>query len=463
PDYPEERIRYMLKDSGSKVIVTDGLMVDGLGGLTVKDPGDAGQLPNRQTDLAYIIYTSGSTGHPKGVVVEQSSLVNLVFDLQRRYPFGETDTYLLKTNFVFDVSLSELMGWFIGGGRLAVLEREAEKDPPAIVDGIGKFGVTHINFVPTMFNVFAGHLTPANIHRLSGLKYIFLAGEALPAELVKRFRQLGTGILLENLYGPTEATVYASLYSLGDWTDTAVVPIGKPLGNVRLYILDRYSNLQAVGIPGELCIAGAGVARGYLNRPELTREKFEVRSAKCEVEAQYHCKFNAAKPRKAKESERSELYDGVKPHHNFALRTSHFALYHTGDLARWMTDGNIEFLGRIDHQVKIRGFRIELGEIESGLLKQSNVIDAVVIDREDSQGERYLCAYVVYSDPSALPDLREYLSGSLPQYMVPSYFVRLDEIPSTVGGKVDRNALPAPELQAAADRIAPSGPVEIQL
>ncbi|MCP5053709.1 MAG: amino acid adenylation domain-containing protein, partial [bacterium] len=174
------------------------------------------------------------------------------------------------------------------------------------------FKVTHINFVPAMFSVFTDHLTPQNICQLSGLKYIFLAGETLPAELAVKFRQLGTGIRLENLYGPTEATVYASFYSLEDWKDETAIPIGKPLSNVRLFILDRYDNLQSVGIPGELCIAGTGIAGGYLNRPELTKETFEVRSVKSEV---------------------------------FSLTTS---LYHTGDLARWLPDGNIEFLSRID-------------------------------------------------------------------------------------------------------------------
>ncbi|MCP5052116.1 MAG: amino acid adenylation domain-containing protein, partial [bacterium] len=437
PDYPQERIQYMLKDSGAKVIVANGLTVNGSGGLKVINPGDARQLPNQhtikptnqQSNLAYIIYTSGSTGHPKGVMVEQRSLVNLAFDLQQRYPFGEEDTYLLKTNYVFDVSLSELMGWFLGGGRLGVLEKEGEKDPLAIVDSIEKFKVTHINFVPAMFNAFIRHLNPQNIHRLACLKYIFLAGEALPSELVVKFKQFRTGILLENLYGPTEATVYASLYSLEDWKESPVVPIGKPLGNARLYILDSYSHLQAVGVPGELCISGDGVARGYINNPQLTNETF-----------------------------------GQK---EFEPSTS---LYHTGDLARWMPDGNIEFLGRVDHQVKIRGYRIELGEIENQLLRYPGIKEAIVSTHSRSDGDQYICAFVVPMDAGIVTDReknnsewREFLLRSLPDYMIPAYFIVIEQVPLTPSGKIDRKSLPLPEIIADDDYSAPRNETETEL
>ena len=194
------------------------------------------------SDPAYIIYTSGSTGRPKGVLVGQCSLVNLVFDLRAKYPFTEKDTYLLKTNYVFDVSLSELTGWFMGGGRLAVLEKGGEKDPLAMLDSMQTFKVTHVNFVPAVFKLFIHALNPENINRLAHLKYIFLAGEALSADLVLKFREFHLLVQLENLYGPTEATVYASQYSLQNWIDPAVVPIGKPSGNTRLFITDSYNN-----------------------------------------------------------------------------------------------------------------------------------------------------------------------------------------------------------------------------
>ncbi|MCP4154314.1 MAG: amino acid adenylation domain-containing protein, partial [bacterium] len=204
----------------------------------------------------YIIYTSGTTGKPKGVVVEHRAAVNLLTAMQRKYPFGEEDTWLLKTTYMFDVSVTEIFGWFLGGGKIAILEKDAEKDPRIIVETIEKQKITHINFVPAMFNVFTETLTTSDKVKLESLRTIFLAGEALKPETVKNFRKLGTSIRLENLYGPTEATVYASEYSLKQWNGEGPVPIGKPLQNVTLLIQDKHGNIQPVGIPGELCISG---------------------------------------------------------------------------------------------------------------------------------------------------------------------------------------------------------------
>jgi non-ribosomal peptide synthetase component F len=207
-------------------------------------------------------------------MVNHGSVVNLLLALQSRYPLKKHDSYLLKTSYLFDVSVTELFGWFLEGARLAVLEKGGEKDPKAILDKIEQEKITHINFVPSMFNVFVAGLHKENIGKLSGLKYMFLAGETLLPGTVNRFRHLNTGVVLENIYGPTEAAVYASWYSLAGWKGEGSIPIGKPLPNVRLYIFDRYGRLQPISVPGELCISGAGVARGYLNRPELTNEKF---------------------------------------------------------------------------------------------------------------------------------------------------------------------------------------------
>ncbi|MCP5046944.1 MAG: amino acid adenylation domain-containing protein, partial [bacterium] len=276
PNYPEGRIDFMLRDSGAKVLVSwlDGLVVRRLDGCGEPTGKPMNQQTVKQTNLAYIIYTSGSTGRPKGVMVEHKSVTNLLFALSENYRLGSEDTYLLKTSFVFDVSVSELFGWFMGGGRLAVLEAGGEKNPRTILETVKAFNVTHINFVPTVFNSFIDLLNPGDADQLSGLKYIFLAGEALPVELVNKFNRLETGVPLENLYGPTEAVVYASFYSLRRWDGVGAIPIGKPLPNIQLYILNRYDGLQPIGIAGELCIAGAGLARGYLNRPELTAERF---------------------------------------------------------------------------------------------------------------------------------------------------------------------------------------------
>ncbi|MCP4146802.1 MAG: amino acid adenylation domain-containing protein, partial [bacterium] len=380
---------------------------------------------------AYIIYTSGSTGTPRGVLVEHRSAVNILTALQERYPLGETGTYLLKTSYMFDVSVTEIFGWYFGGGRLALLEKGGEKEPSKILAAVERAGVTHINFVPGMFNIFVEALNSENISKLSRLEYIFLAGEALKGQSVAKFRHLDSKTALENIYGPTEATIYAAGYSLSQWKENEEVPIGKPMPNYRLYILDGNNNIQPLGVPGELCIAGVGLARGYLNRPELTAEKF--------------VNF---------------------PNNHYPLTTN--ILYRTGDLCRWQPDGNIEYLGRMDFQVKIRGYRIEPGEIETQLLKHDEVREAVVIAGEDSSKEKYLCAYVTQqcSDTGTTAgerELREYLAARLPEYMVPSYIVIMETLPLTPTGKIDRKALPLPELKAGDHYAPPTNESETKL
>jgi tyrocidine synthetase-3 len=297
-----------------------------------------------------------------------------------------------------------------------------------------------------MFNVFVDFLNPGNINRLSGLKYIFLAGEALLPGLVERFGQLAPGIVLENLYGPTEAAIYASYYSLSQWEGGETIPIGKPTANIQLYILDRCDNLQPMGIVGELCIGGVGLARGYLNRLELTAEKFveQVTGAgdRCRC---INKKF---------------LRGSVPP------GGRRQKIYRTGDLARWLPDGNIEFLGRIDHQVKIRGFRIELGEIENQLLTHGKIKEAIVLARENNN-EKFLCAYfaVTPGETNTIDqlELRKYLSNRLPDYMIPSYFVQLDRMPLTPSGKINRKTLPAPAIEKGNNFVAPRDDIETKL
>jgi len=417
PDYPQERIDYMLKDSAAKTLLTAAECVFNF--------HHSSFIIHHSNHLAYILYTSGSTGRPKGVVVKHEAVVNLLFALFEKYPLNQADCYLLKTTYVFDVSVTELFGWFLGGGRLAILEPGGEKDPQKIIAAVEHSAVTHINFVPSMFNVILNLLNHQDMGSLKSLRYIFMAGEALMPGSVRKFKQLDTGILLENLYGPTESTVYACGYSLSGWNGDGPVPIGTPLANIKLSILDKYDHLQPAGIPGELCISGAGTAVGYLNNPELTAKKF-----------------------------------------NRSYRTYRtYILYRTGDLARWLNDGNIEFLGRIDQQVKIRGFRIELGEIENRLLKHRCIKEAVVIAR-DFKGDKIICAYFVPVDEGAAQnitggaELREFLAQALPDYMIPSFFVRLEKIPLNSSGKVNRPALPEPEIQAGDHYIAPGSLVE---
>jgi amino acid adenylation domain-containing protein len=271
PDYPQERIDYMLKDSNAGILLKKSEIRISKFEFRASNFKVGKAEPS---NLAYVIYTSGSTGRPKGVMVNHGPVVNLLFALHSRYPLTGRDTYLLKTSYLFDVSVSELFGWFLEGGRLAVLEAGGEKDPTTILAMIAREGVTHINFVPSMFHTFVEALDSWGIAELTGLKYIFLAGEALLPGVVNRFRDFHTPAAVENIYGPTEAAVYSSWYSLAQWQDRGPVPIGKPLPNVTLLILDHWGNLQSVGVPGELCISGVGLARGYLNRPELTGDRF---------------------------------------------------------------------------------------------------------------------------------------------------------------------------------------------
>ena len=476
PGYPQERIDFMLADSNAKILVTSPVLLEKFEKLLIVNcqllivneiPPNRRRLNNyqltinnlqlQQANIAYIIYTSGSTGRPKGVVVGHPSVVNILTAMQKEFPVKPSDAYLFKTSYIFDVSVVELFGWFPGGGRLAILEKGWEKEPLKIIDSIHRTRITHVNFVPSMFNMFVEELDPGNITRLSSLKYIFLAGEVLLPEGVEKIRRLNTRIQVENIYGPTEGTVYSTWYSLGEWTGKGNIPIGKPLPNTRLYILDKNDRLQPVGIPGELCISGAGVARGYLNNPELTAERFYLRRP-----------GGTLLNEPGKDHMPSCHHAAVQLSLNHSLQypftpLPHHPIYFTGDLACWLADGNIEFLGRMDHQVKIRGFRVELGEIESCLLSHTKIKETVVTARESNTAGSYLCAYIIAKKELPVEELRDYLSLRLPDYMVPSYFVRLNELPLTASGKINRKALPQPEIKTGDKYIQPGNDVEKKL
>ncbi|TGV00059.1 non-ribosomal peptide synthetase, partial [Mesorhizobium sp. M00.F.Ca.ET.186.01.1.1] len=264
------------------------------------------------------------------------ALLNVLHGMQDEYPLLQDDAFLLKTTYIFDISVAEIFGWVPGRGKLVILEPEAEKNPKAIWQAVVGAGITHINFVPSMLIPFVEYLEGrAEANRL---RYILACGEAMPDELVPKVYEVLPEVKLENIYGPTEATIYASRYSLAKGSQESPVPIGKPLPNYRMYIINRHGQLQPIGVPGELCIAGASLARGYLNNPALTEEKFT--------------------PHPLEKGER---------------------IYRTGDLARYREDGSIEYLGRMDHQVKIRGYRIELDEIRSKLIQEETIQDAVVV------------------------------------------------------------------------------------
>nr|WP_315860848.1 non-ribosomal peptide synthetase [Amycolatopsis sp. EV170708-02-1] len=340
---------------------------------------------------AYVIYTSGSTGRPKGVVVPHAGIVNRLLWMQDEYGLTADDRVLQKTPSSFDVSVWEFFWPLITGATLVVAKPEGHKDPAYLAELIRTAGITTVHFVPSMLALF---LETADC---TGLRRVICSGEALPSDLAAR-----VDVPLYNLYGPTEASVDVTAWRAGAET-TPSVPIGRPVWNTRTYVLDARLNPVPPGVPGELYLAGAQLARGYLARPALTAERF------------------VADP-SGGPGER---------------------MYRTGDLARWSDDGALEFLGRVDDQVKIRGFRVELGEVEAALTASGSVARAVVVAREDR-----LVAYVVGSADG----LRDVVAAKLPEHMVPSAFVVLDEIPLTPNGKLDRKALPAPEFAAAEGR-----------
>ncbi|MFD9733339.1 amino acid adenylation domain-containing protein [Umezawaea sp. NPDC059074] len=403
--YPEDRLRFMLADSGAKVVLVDG--PTSFDGPLVRQVDDlTGACDGVATDaggLAYVIYTSGSTGRPKGVAVEHRSVVNRLEWMQRRYPLDERDVLLQKTPVSFDVSVWELFWWALAGARLALLEPGGEKDPLAVLRAVDRHGVTVAHFVPSMLGPFLDQVE-ADPVRARSLRRVFCSGEALSPALVERFHRVLGGARLVNLYGPTEATVDVSFH---DCAPGPRVPIGRAIDNIRLYVLDRHGFPQPAGAPGELCVSGVGVARGYLDRPALTATRF--------------------------------VADPFAPGRR---------MYRTGDVARWLADGTLEYLGREDGQVKIRGNRVELGEVRDRLASCPGVRDAVVVDRRTAHGVRLVGYYVADQD---VDHAREHLAKALPDFMVPAHLVRIDRIPLTPNGKADRAALPDPTHQTVDD------------
>ncbi|WP_143315168.1 non-ribosomal peptide synthetase [Clostridium sp. HBUAS56017] len=441
--YPIQRIEYMAKDSKMTVLLSQEKYLEKLSEiediLTILNvesddlyKGNCENLVPLSTskNLAYVIYTSGSTGKPKGVMIEHHSVINRISWMQSKYPISPDDVILQKTPYTFDVSVWEIFWWSFVGAKVCMLYPDGEKDPDRIINAISKNKVTTLHFVPSMLNVFLDYIEDFNsdnyADKLSSIKQVFCSGEALHVEQADRFNKMlyrKTGAKLANLYGPTEATVDVSYFDCSEDTELKSIPIGKPIDNIKLYVLNKEKKLQPIGIQGELYISGVGVARGYLNNPTLTAEKF--------IE--------------------NPFVPGEK-------------MYKTGDLAKWNSDGNIEYLGRIDHQVKIRGFRIELGEIEKEILKFKNMKETVVIDRLDNGGNRYLCGYIVSDVTIDVKELKDFLNKSLIEYMVPPYIIQLSKMPLTDNGKLDRKKLPEPNItQLEREYIKPSTELEIKI
>jgi amino acid adenylation domain-containing protein len=383
--------------------------------------------PNLALDprgLAYIIYTSGSTGRPKGAMNFHQAICNRLLWMQEAYGLGAQDSVLQKTPFSFDVSVWEFFWTLMTGARLVVAKPGGHQDPAYLVDLIQRERITTLHFVPSMLQVF---LEQQGVEQCRGLTRVICSGEALGAELVERFHGK-LGAELHNLYGPTEAAVDVTFWHCKPGDKRRSIPIGRPVSNTQMYVLDGNLHPVPVGVAGELFIGGVQPARGYWNRPELTAEKF--------IPDPY-----ATEP-------------GAR-------------LYRTGDLARFLPEGEIEYLGRIDNQVKVRGFRIELGEIESALLQHPALKETVVVAREDVPGDKRLVAYYVAAGQApSLEELRAHLGQRLPEHMVPAAFVPLASMPLSPNGKLDRKALPVPEglrLQSDTPYVEPRTDLERNL
>ncbi|HEX3643352.1 MAG TPA: amino acid adenylation domain-containing protein, partial [Ktedonobacteraceae bacterium] len=355
-------------------------------------------------NIAYVIYTSGSTGQPKGAMNLHRAACNHLLWLCRQFAINEQDHVLQKTPFSFDASIWEFFVPLVSGARLVLAQPEGQRDSSYLVEVIAREGVTIVQFVPSMLQIF---LEEPAVEQCTSLRHVMSGGETLSYELQERFFARSRAAF-HNLYGPTEASIDVTHWECERRSKQRIVPIGRPISNIQTYVLDERMRVVPIGVLGELYIGGIGIARGYYRRPELTAEHFVPHPWSQEPGAR---------------------------------------LYQTGDLVRYRSDGAIEFVGRIDQQVKIRGYRIELGEIEAVLTSHLGIREAVVLIREDALGDKRLVAYVVEEGSKALAvaDLRRHLQEKLPDYMGPAFFVLLEALPLTSNGKVDRRALPPPE------------------
>jgi amino acid adenylation domain-containing protein len=452
-EYPEKRKRFMLKDSRIKLLLTyhDSEPLPGAptGEIEILDISDEGIYSRYNsnskpmsigTNLLYVIYTSGTTGKPKGVMLEHKNLVNLVSH-QYQYTNIDFSRVLQFTTISFDVSAQEIFSTLLAGGQLSIIDKETRNNVTDLFKIVERDEIKTL-FLATAFLKFIFKekdyvgLIPASV------KHIVAAGEQLIiGDNLKKYLKANQ-VYLHNHYGPSETHVVTAL-TLEPPEEIPDIPsIGKPILNTSIFILDKKQCLLPIGVSGEMYISGIQVGRGYLDRPQLTAERFNRIVIRHSSVVDSSSKFSP----------------------NEQCPMPNDRLYKTGDLVRWLPDGNIEFLGRMDDQVKIRGFRVELGEVESQLLTHDEITEAVVVLREEKQGyPPYLCGYFVSNRNISSPELREYLLKTLPDYMIPTYFVQVDKIPITPNGKIDRKTLPAPELKAGENYVAPGNKVEKKL
>lgn len=459
PTYPRTRLEWMLSDAQVSVLLTQAQVAEILphhavdrialdvDWKTIAQESDENPVSGVEPfHLAYVIYTSGSTGQPKGVMMSHRAICNHMFWMQTVLPLTETDIVLQKTPFSFDASIWEFYAPLLAGAQLLMAQPGGHQDISYLIKTIADHQVTTLQLVPSLLRML---LEQGGIATCRTLKRIFCGGEALPAALQERLLA-SLDVEFFNLYGPTEACIDATYWTGKSQSDQKsnqqILPIGRPIANVQIYILDRHLQPVPIGVPGELHIGGVGLAQGYLDRPDLTAEKFIPNPFDFEFPPPEQGSVN-------------------QPNHpKSQIQTPKFSrLYKTGDLARYLPNGDIEYLGRIDHQVKLRGFRIELGEIEAALLQYPAIRNAAVRVREIGPSEQRLVAYIVTNQQQAVSirDLRQFLKQKLPEYMIPGFFVPLSALPLTPNGKIDRNALPNPaparpelDLAFAAPRTA---------
>ncbi|UHA73546.1 non-ribosomal peptide synthetase [Paenibacillus sp. 481] len=445
PDYPEERIQYMLQDSGAAWLLTQRHLQAHLhnhvayaGTVLVADDeqvydADGTNVPyvHRPEHIAYVIYTSGTTGNPKGVIVTHQQVWSYVHSFIDYFRISAKDRVLLQASISFDTTVEELYPALATGASIVIVNKDEVMDGAKLAEKVTASNVTVVSCSPLLLNELNVWLTADHSVRL------FVSGGDV---LRKEYYSNLAAAEIVNSYGPTEGTVCATYYRCRSTEhEPTNVPIGKPIANKRVYILNRDHQMQPIGVAGELCIAGAGTVNGYLNRPELTAEKF--------IEISLAAGEQAEEARQEGQGAQTER------------------IYCTGDLAKWLPDGNIEYLGRIDDQVKIRGYRIELGEVEAHLLQLAHIQEAAAVARDDEHGAKVLCAYYVADKDLTVSELRTALSQAVPSYMIPSYFVQLTRMPLTANGKLDRKALPAPEgsLHTGTMYVAPRNALEAQL
>jgi amino acid adenylation domain-containing protein len=438
-DYPQERISYMLEDAGLSVLLTQSRIIGRLPGCDAKTlclddsweqiAGEDQANPKKITtpgNLAYMIYTSGSTGKPKGAMNTHRGICNRLLWMQDQYQLTEADRILQKTPASFDVSVWEFFWPLLTGARLVLAKPGGHQDPAYLISLITEQRITVTHFVPSMLAIF---LAEPRAQQCVSLRHVICSGEALSFNLQEQLFKL-LPAQLHNLYGPTEAAVDVTHWTCLRDDERNIVPIGRPVANTQIYILDKYLQPVPVGISGDLYIGGVQVGRGYHNRPDLTAEKFLPDPFSADPAAR---------------------------------------IYKTGDLCRWLADGNVEYLGRSDFQVKVRGLRIELGEIEAVLDRHKAVRQCVVVAREETPGDKVLVAYVERQQTELAPamsDLRAYLSEHLPTYMIPSIFVVMEKLPLSPNGKIDRKLLPAPDqgrVEISGTFVAPRDPIEQML